>query len=324
MSSVSKLGRGKHRPLSDRQRYVARARYLAKHPPFKAAIVDARGEWDAAHPAFAIGKPTYPPTPLPFPIPDGAAVPPKLDAGLRADDERMRRAVRDGTNLYNDAEAGPWVGASYAEFGWRAFVGRLAAEWWPPRWYPIAPGPMTHPARRFVSGCLLWGTEHAREEWIAWPLLQPTWLPAPVHEVTSPAEVAFWKTQAEALYRGIMEAVEGDHPLTVVAVRRMADAAFAEGTAAERSATEALRHRVLPYAGQWASTLCVPIHPGMTGEDWDDAKAIVLANVRDRDKQPRLRAEARRLHAEGKSVRKVAGMLGVARPTIDGWISGPD
>lgn len=312
MGSVPKQGARRPPVLSDRQRYVARARYLIEHPPFAVAIVGARAEWDVTHPVFAIGRPAPPPVPPPFPIPDGPAAPPKLVAAAKA----YNHALANATATEEEQTALVYRG----EDGWRDLLGRLCAAWWPPRWYPIAPGPMTHPARRFVSGCLLWGTEHAREAWIAWPALHPVRLSAPVEEMASPAEVVYWRTQAESLHRGMTEAARDGVPLTKAAVAALARAAHAEGWEARQATEAALRAEVMP--GWVGGVVCVPLHPGMTHEDWRGAETAALDSVRERDRQPLLRAEARRLHAEGGSGREIAGRLGLSRSTVRAWTQG--
>ena len=275
--------------------------------------MDARGRWDGNFPAFAIGTPGIPPDDPPFFPPSEPAVPAKLLAEHWAHDSRLRRGrlVPAAETAYDEA----WR-------AWRDLVWRLCDAWWPQRYYPLWARPRSHPARRFVAACLLRTPLHADEQWIASPVLGAQPLPATIEEVRSPADVVFWRAQFEAVIRRLSDAARDGRIVTTAFVDELAYDAFEVGVEAEQALRAELRQRGMPSDLYPGSHWCVPVFPGMTYDDWRDCEAQVMDHLRMIFGDRPLREEARRLRDGGMSVRAIAGLLGVSRPTVDHWLRG--
>lgn len=313
---------------SIRQRYVRRARSLKEAPGFRKALDDIVSEWNKQYPRFEITRRGYPPD-RPYELVEGVKLPPRLHAGASAVGlSKFLEAALQTNPIYppklwaallvkmerENATHEPLTAddelANGAGVEWQRLTLDLCLRWWPPEYYYNWMGlQTTHPARWFVSACLIWDPRDVPEEWIRDWSLHPICTPSdPVNPERNLAIIYL-----EALYESfsirIEAAVLNGTPITVEFLDRAHEQAERDADAAERRALPN------PHAGY----CYVPVYPGMTSSDWRNMEPSVIATLDSMFYG--LEYHARRLHAEGKTPAEIAHLIGLSERQTRRYLS---
>lgn len=274
-----------------RRRFVSRARYLTTYPPFLKAMAAEAARWDADYPEYAIGRRGYPSESVGHPAND-EAIPPALQIAISAADA-----------------AGEYSGPSFTAFyDWQRRVYAVCLAWWPPADFPnwLAYRHANLPAR-FASTCIICDPKYVDPELIRkFGVTVAQHAYDPTDSINNPREI-FWRV----LYRRTLELiaahVQTGRALTADDLPTITDSALPDAYEAE----DKYRQQNPPPGGWWAYAY---IFPGMKGEDWDALKERALEAAREGEDQ--LHARATEMLDDGKSIREVAGALGLSRAFV--------
>jgi len=139
-----------------------------------------------------------------------------------------------------------------------------------------------------------------------------------------PADLAMWRGWGEALRVRLDEVAAARQVLTPELLAAMSEYAYEAGQAAQKACRSELREATLPSGLFPGIHWVIPIFPGMTREDVERGVSQIMDELRFHYGEHALRAAARRLSREGKTHYAIAGLLGVAHPTVKEWLKGPD
>lgn len=274
------------------KRFVARARYLRTHPPFRRALAPVIANWNTAYPMFAISKHAFPSDY----DPDVWPYPPALAT-----------AIEDWSRLPSVSRTGPHkTVTAVATARWNSSLLDLARQWWPATYYPAWFWSHKHPAAPFVGACLIWGPQWAaEEEWVAQAPL-PVWgLPFDPLDPDKHPWVVRERVRHDTFVQRLRDVLAGGKAITADLLETLdleALQASVEMTQEGGSSDPAA-----PY-------LVAPLFPGMASPDWRAAEAGVRQQVACTDEV--LSDHARRLADEGKNTRQIAGLLGISRQKV--------
>jgi hypothetical protein len=139
-----------------------------------------------------------------------------------------------------------------------------------------------------------------------------------------PADLAMWQGWGAALQDRLDKAAESRQMLTPELLAEMWDYAYGAGQVAEQVCRHELLEATLPSDLFPGTHLVIPIFPGMTREDVERGVTQIMDQLHLYHGEHALRAAARKLFREGRSNYAIAGLLGVAHPTVKAWLKGPD
>ena len=299
----------KQQPLTFRQRYYARARYLSTLERFARDMDATRRDWNAAYPQYATsGSESV----LQPPSTWGDCVyPRRLGEAVDAQNDEGRR-----TGAADDPRRAVEGGALDAQAVWDGTVAERCRAWWPPEHFPTWTLGDLHPASWFVSASLV---SHPRE--IKLPFIRTSfalWMMS-IHEFSDdPLDITSnsWVRGLQANHSGFMErlrsAIDEGIPITHESIESIQLQVTQELAERQRAA---LRRRQTP-----SREVITPVDrtfphvriiPGMAREDWMSlAESAVEAS---RSQQDDADAIADKMLRDDKSVNGIADALGLSR-----------
>jgi len=293
---------------SNRNRFVARAKTLAKDKTFREETERVRTLWNKERPGYPLNAKTWFPTSdtSDLPVGGGLFYPPDLRDALEADDERW--ADKKWWPSRADRERRWKLG--HTEHLWRALVVSLASEVFPIDDFPHHL--RQHPASLFVSLCVAFEPSSVPTSSVYAYSLEPQWAPAHPNDIEAFDAYLALRAKADALSSGLRQVAEGGAALSPAGAERL----IRDGARAEASVSWSQRRD--RASGFWF----VPIVPELTARDWRDAEADALAASHARFGESVVAERIRHWRGEGLSNRAIAAKLGVTPPTVANHLKG--
>lgn len=280
------------------RRFLNRATFLRRHPPFRRFLDEERDTWSARYPAFRL---------------DERSIPPHGPSFVGMDTPHPQRLMEELSTVYEYVDRGRltqqehdrYQHAEEARLYWRDRMRELCNMWWPPEYYPNPIGHHRfHPALAFVGGCMLYRLDLVPDRWVKPYVSGVQGVYYDPGDIDNIPEVVFYRTLFSSTVRHLNSALESGTVITPDVIGEAARSAF----------DDALRQR---QERDQPLFQYVAIYPGMTTSDWRALEPIVQDSLSWHLRREPLDAVARRLVDEGKSIRSVAGLLGVSRRTVE-------
>lgn len=291
----------KRPPLSVITRFINRAATLRDDDDFLKRLTDARVEWNATYPQYAVrGRGEVPKE---YETWWGIAAPRALGRDLR------RVFPEDPSNPSGRLLRDPDVAWAFGE--WYGTVLQLCEGGWPPEYYPNVLGTGYHPSMPFVALCLIWNPALVPNDEVLPYGLRPKFIPFPQRNSREAA--------GHIRYEYLLEAVRD-----ALRTRESIDSSQFEelvqitGEDAQRSLDQFRDELGVPNPGlgQWY----VPLFAEMTTSDWRSMEADIRAHIAEQYGDDPIRDLAKKLRSEGLSKAKIAALLGISPRSVGRYV----
>jgi len=196
---------------------------------------------------------------------------------------------------------------------WERLVLQFCAYGWPLKWsYHNWCGGGDHPAKIFVSACLIWGPASVPPHLIVVGGVLPSPLPYDPNDPDSHPNAIFWQACASRLADALRYVADMGQPISHEWVDRIAALANREAALAHKEVMANFREDT----AHWV----IPVYPGFSTKDRNELARWVKLTADVRFGDDPVRQHATELAAMGWTAARIAAALGKSDDTVRRWL----